>query len=972
MNKWRVRSRHRGQHLRQHLRQHLTQHLGLALWALVLMLSSAGALAQPDFNGVTARMQGMLARNNVSGASLLLVRDGVVLYERSFGSFDLARNVPIASASKWLMAGAIARLVDSGAMRWDDRIERWMPTAPADKRAITVRQLLSHSSGLRDVSCLNDRTAAFQACVDSILAEPLRFAPGSAFAYGGSSMHVAGRMAELATGKSWDQLFQDEITRPLAMSQTDFAAGLSAPPYQSTSNPRVAGGARSVLRDYGAFVQMLAQRGVYQGQRILSASSIDEMARNQVAGLPVVSSPVNGPEYQGYGLGQWLDRKSGDLSTLSSSRGAFGFAPWVDRETRMGGVLLVLSSFGALSADTQALWDESRAAVKAVGSDSQAVVSLQAGYGSGSFPVGSTQWIAAEAPTLQRVFSHWEGDVAVLKDPLAWHTSLVVPPVGVALRAVFKPLAGYTVQADTINGSQVRYVIPAARKGVVLRFHGTGGSAAGQFINGTNQIMGEHLLGNGYGVITLDSVDRVNRQWNAQFSQDNPDVRNVQQLLTSMKARGLLRANEPIFGQGTSNGGGFVSRVSALLNFNGQAIVIAAGIESILAQSTVPTLWSLSNQDQTIGSSGLSMAQRSFSQMRARGIAVDFNLLAPQPLYPEAFTQVRGLSVQDSLTLFTRVRATGALDQQGLVTDLNALERLDLSGYLSRAGEISGVLENAAAQHAVMTEFQQRMVFFFDSLLSPNLSGLWSVPGESGWGVNIAQQNQVLFPTWYTYDQAGRPIWYVVSGATPQADGAWAGDLFRFTGTPLLSINAQNAAGAGVLVGRARLFGQDAELVLEYAVDGVSQSKRLSRFSFGAPRHCRSTNASRISAPNRSDTWWSPSEPGWGLNLDEQGEQIFLTWYSYATDGAPLWLTGTLSRQSDGRFVGTLNAPTNGVAFDRISGPATTFPVPQVGDAELRFINGERMQLSYRYAGSAQSKLLERFNFASQQRTECM
>ena len=75
------------------------------------------------------------------------------------------------------------------------------------------------------------------------------------FAYGGNSMQVAGRMAEIASGKSWDQLFQDEVTAAVHAG-TDHAAGIdNPPPYVHVNNPRIAGGVRSVLHDYAHVVQ---------------------------------------------------------------------------------------------------------------------------------------------------------------------------------------------------------------------------------------------------------------------------------------------------------------------------------------------------------------------------------------------------------------------------------------------------------------------------------------------------------------------------------------------------------------------------------------------------------------------------------------------------------------------------------------------------------------------------------------------
>ena len=96
-----------------------------------------------------------------------------------------------------------------------------------------------------------------------------------------------------------------------------------------------------------------------------------------------------------------------------------------------------------------------------------------------------------------------------------------------------------------------------------------------------------------------------------------------------------------------------------------------------------------------------------------------------------------------------------------------------------------------------------------------------------------------------------------------------------------------------------------------------------------------------------------------------------LTWYTYATDGSPMWVLGTLTRDPQGRIGGALVRPQNGTAFSQISGPATAFPVPTVGSAEVEFIDGERAIFRYTLDGISQSKEIERFEFAGPGLSDC-
>ncbi len=255
-------------------------------------------------------------------------------------------------------------------------------------------------------------------------------------------------------------------------------------------------------------------------------------------------------------------------------------------------------------------------------------------------------------------------------------------------------------------------------------------------------------------------------------------------------------------------------------------------------------------------------------------------------------------------------------------------------------------------------------------LSPPNLTGLWSTTGEGGWGVSIAHQSDLLFPVWYTYDQQGRPVW-MTSTPARQSDGSYLGDAYRFDGTPFNLINGP-AYQPGTNVGTVRYTRID-ENTLRYdsQIERHSHSKTLSRVHLGTTTQCRFTTESRSGALNHSDIWWTPSQPGWGIHLTEAGNLIFASWYTYASDGKSMWVTGLLQRQPDGSFSGPLNRPQSGTPYPLINGPATTFPVPEVGTARIDFIDGERASFQYTLDGISQQKSIVRLEFSGPGRTVC-
>lgn len=327
------------------------------LMGFALAIAGPAAAVRPayDLAPVAAATRALTADYGLDGASLRLARGGQVLHLDYVGAHGPDTRVAIASASKWLSALTLARLVEAGTLRWDSRVGEYFPDAPAATRDITLTQLFSHTSGIGidDAGCLSDRRSTLQACARQILETPLEWMPGTAFAYGGNSMQVAGAMAELAGGRSWDALFIAEMVVPLGLSATDWTAGATGSGYVPNPNPRIGGGARSTLDDYGRVVDMLLAGGLHDGQSFLSAQTLAVMATDRTIGLVIASTPVAG---HGYGFGQWVEAKDARGATYRvSSPGAFGFTPWVDWRSGSNGVMLVFGSGSAMRDDLTAL-----------------------------------------------------------------------------------------------------------------------------------------------------------------------------------------------------------------------------------------------------------------------------------------------------------------------------------------------------------------------------------------------------------------------------------------------------------------------------------------------------------------------------------------------------------------------------------------------------------------------------------------
>ena len=177
-----------------------------------------------------------LADAKSPGLAVLVRQNGRTVFERGYGARDLRTLAPIdaktdfrlASFTKQFTAIAIMLLVHDGKLRYDQRLTEVFPDFPAYGQAITVRQLLTHTSGLPDYEDLmpgDTWTAAHQIQDKEVLGllkhqTAGKFAPGSSWAYSNSGYVVLGLIVAKVSGKPFAEFLDSRIFQPLHMNRT--------------------------------------------------------------------------------------------------------------------------------------------------------------------------------------------------------------------------------------------------------------------------------------------------------------------------------------------------------------------------------------------------------------------------------------------------------------------------------------------------------------------------------------------------------------------------------------------------------------------------------------------------------------------------------------------------------------------------------------------------------------------------------
>ncbi|GAA4043675.1 hypothetical protein GCM10022213_12930 [Parerythrobacter jejuensis] len=272
----------------------------------------------------------------------VLVGDGSgTIFTYTKGVFQLDQQRAIASASKWLTATTIMRLVDQGLLSLADNpqtyLTYWTSDAMDDRSRVTLEQLLSFTSGFNarpgSLGCVNTGASALQNCVRSIYDDGLDAVPGDTYSYGPEHMQIAAAMAEVATGKAYGDIFVEQISIPLGLSN---ASRFVSP---SLTNPLASGGAASTAEDYALFLTKLLADEIVADRATLLADRTNSVA--------IEFRPQGASEFGDwhYALGAFVecDNPSFDADCaddrIYSSPGSFGWTPWIDLENGYWGLI---------------------------------------------------------------------------------------------------------------------------------------------------------------------------------------------------------------------------------------------------------------------------------------------------------------------------------------------------------------------------------------------------------------------------------------------------------------------------------------------------------------------------------------------------------------------------------------------------------------------------------------------------------
>lgn len=362
--------------------------------AVFIGLVSCGTVAaEPTLPGVGPAIQARVDAGEIAGAVTLVADSDGILHEECTGFADVASGRPmkpdtvffIASMSKPVTGAAVMMLVDEGRLGLDEPVEKYLPEfaglkTPSGKPArLTVAHMLTHTSGLGEAGGEAAKAARTLAdLVPAWLAAPMKYEPGSKWAYTQSGINAAARIVEVVSGKPFDTFLEERLFGPLGMVDTTFypseqqrqrlAVAYARDEATSTLRPVPlreglgdrsrpplgSSGLFSTGRDYARFSRMLLGGGTLSGTSVLSDEAVRTLATIRTGDLPTgffqgEAQGRHGHAY-GWGMGTCVLRAphEGVVAMLSPGTfghgGAWGTQAWIDPVRKVAFILMVQRS----------------------------------------------------------------------------------------------------------------------------------------------------------------------------------------------------------------------------------------------------------------------------------------------------------------------------------------------------------------------------------------------------------------------------------------------------------------------------------------------------------------------------------------------------------------------------------------------------------------------------------------------------
>lgn len=290
----------------------------IAFFVLVLLLAAVTALRADEVDDlVKAEMQ----KQHIPGLSLAVVRDGKIVKAEGYGLANVELNVPataqtvykIGSVSKQFIAAGIVLLVQENKISLDDKISKFLERTPDTWKEITVRHLLTHTSGIvREAPGFDPfKIQADADVIKTAYPSPLSFVSGEKFEYSNTGYFALAEIVRKASGKTWEDYLSERLFKPLKMNDTRSTSNTEIIPnraagYVRTNDKLQNAAVFFALRPSGAFLSSVLDLAKWD-----AALYTDKVLASSVRSQMWSPVKLNNGTTHPYGFGWYLDTVEG-------------------------------------------------------------------------------------------------------------------------------------------------------------------------------------------------------------------------------------------------------------------------------------------------------------------------------------------------------------------------------------------------------------------------------------------------------------------------------------------------------------------------------------------------------------------------------------------------------------------------------------------------------------------------------------
>jgi D-alanyl-D-alanine carboxypeptidase len=302
----------------------------------------------------------IMLKKHIPALSVAVLKDGKILKMQGYGLANIETHSPaksqtvykLGSLSKQFIAAAVMLLQQDGKINLDDHVGRYLDSLPSAWQSITIRNLLTHTSGLvRDAPDFDPlKVRPLSDDIKAIYSLPLDFTPGTQWDYSNMNYYVLAAVIEKVTGANWAEWISKHIFKPCGMDQTRTVSMTALILNRANGYKRTGEGWENAdiwlaLRPSGAFVSSITDLAIWD--RILSSNSLLSAASKKQMWTAMT---LNDGKNTHYGFGWFVDSINNHLR-IHHDGGVPGFRSDFERFPDDKLTVIVLTNVGSANAE---------------------------------------------------------------------------------------------------------------------------------------------------------------------------------------------------------------------------------------------------------------------------------------------------------------------------------------------------------------------------------------------------------------------------------------------------------------------------------------------------------------------------------------------------------------------------------------------------------------------------------------------